>query len=97
MVMKELKNELNIWTPAQKGAKIMGVVKRISDGVYGKQYDLTSDEGVITLPTHKTLVGVLQANDVKVGDLIQVEFTGEETSANKQKYRTYKVLVEVTE
>lgn len=100
MVFKEIKTELNIWTPENVGDSIEGAVKTITAGTYGANFNLIvgadkdGNDIIKTLPSHKTLLNILTENEIKVGDLIKVTYTGEETSANKQKYRTYKVFVD---
>ena len=50
------KVESSLWTPKDKDEELEGVVMKVVDGSYGKQYQIKTEDGKVVLtPSHKVL------------------------------------------
>jgi len=87
----------NFWNPAI-GDELVGTVKAVNEGDYGKQYDIETDtigdDGtnvVITTPSHKVLQNRMK--DIAVGTKVKLVLDSEEPPAVKgqNKMKMYKV------
>lgn len=77
------KIESDMWLPEKKGDSVEGeIVNMNPDGTYGLAVDLKKADGkIINLPSHKVLQNRLR--NLKVGNKVKVEFTGEEPPSRK--------------
>jgi hypothetical protein len=67
---------LAFWQPEKKGDEIVGTVTKLTDGVYGTHFVISTKEGDITTPAHKVLIS--RMSGIKVGDMVKIVFLGEE-------------------
>lgn len=83
----------DFWKAEKVGEKISGKVVEIMEGDFGKQYViLREDETKVTTPSHRVLQNRL--SDVETGDMLIIEYIGEEAPKVKGQSATqmYKVM-----
>lgn len=70
-------SNIDIWLPGREGDELTGVVKKITEGNYGKQYVvLKKDNSEVTTPSHKVLQNRMQ--EVKEGNVVKIVYTHSE-------------------
>ena len=70
------------WAPENIGETLKGVVSRVVDGDFGKQYAIKKDDGEeILTPSHKVLQSRMQK--AGVGSKVKITYTGIEAPKKK--------------
>jgi hypothetical protein len=88
---------LNIWIAEKVGDKLKGLIKKIdNDAQFGIQDTIKMENGKeILTPSHKWLQNCLR--QLKVGDLVEIEYEGEEPPKVKGQSPTKKYTVYLLE
>ena len=93
MEWQEVSGNSGMWTPKNKGDFIQGMVIEVREGQYGKQITVKDANNVTYLtPSHKALQSRIA--DIKVNDIIKIEFQGQDLPKVKGQMGTmlYKVF-----
>lgn len=76
--MKEEIGNLNIWLPKTAGDTLKGKVLAEIKGQYGIQLSIDTGTEKVLTPSHKVLQSKFETGAVKVGDNLEIEYTGSE-------------------
>ena len=90
MVWQEEKTRDDIWTPTKVGEEVVGIIIKIDDTTYGKQYLIENSNMTIKTPCHKALQNLMTR--VEVGDKVKIVYAGSKPSGKGNATQLYQVF-----
>jgi len=95
----EKQEGVEFWKPTEEGQYLQGEIKEIDkEGTYGYQYTIETIQGkVFITPSHRVLQNRMRK--VEKGDIVRIEYLGEEDSKQKgyDPMRMYEVYIKKKE